>query len=311
MTGLKRNVLLFMAGFCLPVPVWTAESGIVVNGRIYGTPKAVGRLQSNAINECSGLAASRIQPVIWVHNDSGDKPCFYALKGKGELAASFQLKGATAVDWEDMAIGPHPKGGSVLFFGDIGDNQEIRKSIRVYRVPEPKLNLEVEGPLQHKKLKNYDYVTLKYPDRPHNAEALAVDPEKGDIYIITKERKGLPMVFCAPAPAPWKTVVMKAVGPIPLKVNLPMWSQVTAADVSPDGKRVLLRTYGSVLLLTRPPGEPLKNAFKQTPSLLPVPTEMLGEAIGFSASGRNYYTISEGNGVPVYRIDSKPAPSKK
>ncbi len=52
----------------------------------------------------------------------------------------FRVTGAQARDWEDISIGPGPqRGKSYLYIGDIGDNNEARSEIVVYRVAEPTL----------------------------------------------------------------------------------------------------------------------------------------------------------------------------
>ena len=54
--------------------------------------------------------------------------------------AIYALDGATAIDWEDIAIGPGPQAETpYLYVGDIGDNAERRPNIVVYRVAEPKV----------------------------------------------------------------------------------------------------------------------------------------------------------------------------
>ena len=99
------------------------------------------------ITEASGLAVSRDNGgVVWTHNDSGGAASLYALGRRGELRATLPLSGAINVDWEDMAIGPGPAGGpDWLYAADIGDNDAVRPSVRVYRVAEPNLSGVARG----------------------------------------------------------------------------------------------------------------------------------------------------------------------
>ena len=86
--------------------------------------------------EGSGLAASRLTPGrFWSHNDSG-KAELFALDAKGKVTGRLQLSGAVVEDWEAVAVGPCPT-GSCIYVADIGDNDAARKSVTVYRVPEP------------------------------------------------------------------------------------------------------------------------------------------------------------------------------
>ncbi len=45
-----------------------------------------------------------------------------------------------------------------------------------------------------------DTLTLRYPDGPHDSEALMVDPRSGDLYVVVKHLAGGPAaVYRAPA----------------------------------------------------------------------------------------------------------------
>ena len=101
--------------------------------------RQVGTVAHAAIDEASGVVASRKNPgVLWVHNDSGGSARAFAMNTLGTHLGIYNILGAGAWDWEDMAAGPGPVAGqSYLFLGDIGDNAAVRSSIVVYRVAEP------------------------------------------------------------------------------------------------------------------------------------------------------------------------------
>ena len=66
-------------------------------------------LTDGALNEVSGVAASRLHPpLLWVHNDSGGEPAVYAIRPDGTLVSTVTIEGATNTDWEDIAVGPGP-----------------------------------------------------------------------------------------------------------------------------------------------------------------------------------------------------------
>ena len=54
---------------------------------------------------------------------------------RGESRGVFRVTGAQARDWEDMAPDLDRNGKSYLYIGDIGDNNDARAEIVVYRVP--------------------------------------------------------------------------------------------------------------------------------------------------------------------------------
>jgi hypothetical protein len=113
-------------------------TGQPANAIVIGPPVQIGTTTSPLLVETSGVVGSRAFPgVLWMHGDSGDSARFSAVASDGTLLAQYFLDGATNHDWEDLAIGPKPGGGSYLYFGDIGDNNRVRASLQIYRTAEP------------------------------------------------------------------------------------------------------------------------------------------------------------------------------
>src|SRR5689334_14681170 len=81
---------------------------------VYGTPSVVGNVPS-ALVELSGLAPSHRHPgVLYMHNDSGDTARFFAMSEAAVGLGEFRVQAASAVDWEDIAVGPCPAGSCVF-----------------------------------------------------------------------------------------------------------------------------------------------------------------------------------------------------
>lgn len=259
-----------------------------------------GTIASPAIDELSGLAASRRTPgVWWAHNDSGDSARVFAVGDDGRDLGEFVLNGASAVDWEDIAVGPGPAPGTnYLYVGDIGGNVAPRSTVTVYRVPEPAVdtNAPSGAPLP---VGGVDALTLQYPAGTYDAEALLVDPVSGELFVITKALGGTAQVFRAPAGlAGGSTTTLAAVR----TVSLGFGGAVTAADVTAAGDVVALRTYFSVVLYPRPSGAPLADAFAQASCRGAAAAETQGEALGFTSDGRGYVTASEGAKPALHRF---------
>ena len=71
-------------------------------GPVIARVQAVGRVETDAITELSGLAASRTRDgVFYTHNDSGDGARFFAIDRTGALLATYTLEGVDANDIED------------------------------------------------------------------------------------------------------------------------------------------------------------------------------------------------------------------
>ncbi len=276
------------------VMVWLSVSSCcwAAPGSDFKKGQQVGQVRDSDLKEISGLAVSRKNPgVLWVHNDSGDKPCVYAMTVRGKLLSVIFVTGAKARDWEDICVGPGPDPTqSYLYIADIGDNKAKRKSVTVYRVPEPVVSLT--SPSMVGRTERAEAIELKYPDKAKDAETLFVDPKTKDLYIISK-RELSNRLYCAPYPQSVSDVITLA-----HKSTLGIGFSV-GGDISADGRRVIVRTWSGAVLYERINGKPLWEAFKN-PKTLPVKRERQGEAIAFDAQGQGYYTVSEGKKQPIY-----------
>ena len=258
--------------------------------------------------ELSGLAGSRQwSDVLWGHNDSGGAPELYAFAEDGTSLGTYPVEGAEAVDWEDIATGPDPSGrDTVLYIGDIGDNDAVRPSVTVYRVYEPGERPIAPG----SPLTEVEAIELTYPDGPADAEALLIDPSNGDLIIVTKSLTGASRVLVAPAASlvAGDPVTMTDAGGLSVPLasapggGLP-GTMVTGGDVSPDGSLVALRTYRSVLVFDRDEDQALADALLGDPCFGPQEEEQQGEAIAFTGDGVAYVTASEGANPTIHRVE--------
>ncbi len=257
----------------------------------YSDPVTAGVLPVS-LDETSGLAASRTNAgVIYAHNDSGDSARVFALSSTGALLGQITLGGATAVDWEDMAVGPCPD-GSCVFVADVGDNGKSRSNCAIYTIPEPALDGKPFA-TQTIAAKKFPFT---YPDGKWNCETVLVDPTTGRIYLVTKDSAIDGGVYVFPEKLePGVPVTLTKVG----SAAGTKGALVTGGDISPCGDRVLLRTYGSLLEYVFPPGKTLSDALATKPRNVPVAKEAQGETVAFKADGRGYFTASEGSGVAL------------
>src|SRR6185503_2192860 len=97
-----RSGLLFLVLISSPLPSRFSSSSL--QSATYGPPVTLAKIATPAINESSGLVASRTNPgAYWTHNDSGDGPFIYAFDTRGQSLGTFRVNGATNRDWEDIA----------------------------------------------------------------------------------------------------------------------------------------------------------------------------------------------------------------
>ncbi len=262
----------------------------------YGSAEQVGKLPA-ALVECSGLAASRRHAgVYYAHNDDPGAGALFAIERDGTLLARLPLAGSTVADLEDVAVGPcGPGGPSCVYAADIGDNLRTRAEVVIWSAPEPAA-LD-SSPLPAQPLR------ARYPDGPHDAEALVADPRTGELYVITKEPSSLGVVFRLPQATDGGVSTLERVAELadPRGEDL----LTTAADLHPSGERLLLRTYGRVWELRAP------GALTVGELLLAQPVEVTGapqqqaEAVAYLADGGGYLLGSEGSQAPLYEVSCR------
>ncbi|MGH8976318.1 MAG: hypothetical protein ACRD0C_24275 [Acidimicrobiia bacterium] len=240
------------------------------------------------ITESSGVAsASWDGDVIWTHNDSGDRPRFFAVDSSNcATLATYDVSGATAVDWEDMA-----RSGGTLHFGDIGDNPSRRASVTVYEVPEPPRGTQ-SGPVPPAATR-----VLTYPDGAHDAETLLVDPTTGRLVIVTKNATGTVAAYRAP---PEGNGVMEKVADLRLP-GPPTGGDATAG-------RIVVRTYTGAFEWDVGRGDTVAAALARPPAPIVLPATPQGEAIAYTGDGRGLWTTSESRGGPVDHLPGPEVP---
>jgi hypothetical protein len=236
------------------------------------------------ITESSGLAASSTGRDVFTINDSGNSAMVYRVDASGATVATYPLKGATNIDWEDLATGTDAHGRHVLYVADIGDNSSKRKEISVYRIAEP------SGASKDVTWVRYRF---SYPDGPHDAEALLVDPTTQRIYIATKSMLSSGELFAASTSLSSTSLNgLSRVRAVP--------AMTTSGDFSPDGNQIVLLTY---LAAYRADGitAPLQR--------FSVPLQKQNESIAFVPNGDAVLVGSEGAHSAVYRVTLPPSPT--
>jgi hypothetical protein len=251
-------------------------------------------ISSKGLGEVSGCAFSRRDANrVWLHNDSGDGPIVVPVDiMSGKAGRPVVLQGVDVTDLEDIAI---TATGEVIL-GDIGDNGLKRKSVQLYRFGEPPSNATSAQATR---------LNFRYPDGPHDAEALIVEPDGSAAFIITKE-KGAAGMYQADLNSSSDQALVK-VGEIAMKGEFGFKENlVSAADAV--GSRVLLRTYQFGYVLDVPAGGTLADAARATPRRFVLPLMSQGEALCASADGQTLVTASESRGASTFALAVGPMP---
>ena len=273
----------------------------------YGPPTRIATIKNGSINESSGLVASRTSPgAYWTHNDSGDGPFIYAFDTRGQSLATFRVSGATNRDWEDIASGPGPQPARpYLYIGDTGDNDQKRREIVVYRVPEPQLTPSDKSSTktQPRPTEPAEAIRLAYPDGAHDAEALLVHPVTGNLYIVTKVVLGNPGIYEAAAPLTSnKLITMKRLGD--LQTPSLLGGAITGGSVSPDGRHVALCDYFGGYEMTLPSSSKnFDDIWKQKPVSFNLGQRKQGESIAYRLDGNAVLATREGKSPELIQVE--------
>lgn len=242
------------------------------------------------LTESSGVAASRRLPgVLWTLNDSDNPAEVFATDSMGRDLGAFTVRGAKNEDWEAIAIGLCGA-GDCLYIADTGDNEEVRHSARLYRVPEPR----VPPPGGKGFTARAEALDVRYPDGPHDVEAAVVAPD-GAVLLVTKGRSRGVRAFRIPASA-WarSAVTASPLGRLPIASG-GLGAMVTDASLSPDGDRVAVRTYLEIFLFRLTP----EDGFQPLGVACDVAgLELQGEGIAWIGPDRFVLTSEGAFGAP-------------
>jgi len=261
----------------------------------WGGSEAAGQVEDRALEEISGLVVSRQNPgVIWVLEDSGADPVLTALDLSGATLGTLALTGVDNRDWEDLALGPCGE-RTCLWVGEFGDNGASRDEVALIWVEEPLL----EGATGFSLSAPASAQAYAYPEGPQNVEALVVDPG-GQPYVLTKRLDGRTRVYRVPVAGSGSTMA-ELIGTVVAGPASGLATAVTAADLWPDGSRLIVRGYLSTYELDLGSAG---MAAAPTASATQVNTavEIQGEAIAYDPAGRAIWHVSEGVQPILYRI---------
>lgn len=275
----------------------------------WGTPQIVGTIKNAEITESSGLVASRCQPnVFWTHNDSGDDAFIFALDEKGEKLGTFKVAAATNRDWEDIGTFKDVNGACFLYLGDIGNNTRVRGETIIYRVREPKItdadkSSGVKNPVATEAAQT---IKIEYPDIRHDAETLFVQPQTGDVYILTKRLSGAAGVYkLANNLDAGKVNRLEKIADFTVPAIPDGF--LTGGDISADGRRVVICDYFDAYEIVLP--ETAKNfdeIWQQVPTVIHLGAREQGEAVAYSADGAAIYATSEKANSPLIKVEKSP-----
>lgn len=264
--------------------------------------------------ESSAAVISPAQPdLVFTINDSGNDPVLFAMDTLGNLRGRWNVEGASNRDWEAASRGPCISQSTAsntsaycLYIGDVGDNGAARKAVTLYQVAEPLLPAAMTaGSVAATRL------TFRYPDRPHDVEAMYVGPDR-TIFLITKRplknafgalRQSL--VFTIP-PSAWAepdTVVATLSDSLPIVPGTSEWRNITDASLSTDSRLLAVRTYGQIYVFaTDTATGRVQRAVAPAVCNINGVESKRGEGVTWTGNNTQLLLTNEGRNAPMHRI---------
>lgn len=253
-------------------------------------------VQDPRISESSGLVASPTHDdLVWTVNDSGHTASVFGVSLRsGRTVAVLRLRDTDARDWESMAAQRLPDGRGVLWIGDTGDNNGKRESIVLRLVTEPKRLPENGSAVDVVPVS----LRVRYPDGPHDVEALVVTPDDR-LLLVTKELF-VGTVYEVPPDAVRAALAGTSVtAPVTARdVGGVKQSLVTDGSTLPDG-RIVLRGYVDASVYV---DRTRNDSGLDQQRTLPLPAQQQGETLTVVDGGAALLVGSEGVRQPLWRV---------
>jgi hypothetical protein len=196
---------------------------------------------SRSLKEVSGNEIVANSNLIWMINDSGNKPEIFGVNQQGKIEKVVKVN-AKNHDWEDIAS--DEKGN--LYIADFGNNNRKRKKFTILKV--------ANQDLLNRDSVEVNKISFEYPKLP-GKKKVSFDAEgffyhQNYFYIFTKSRQkkklGRTLLF--------KVLNRKGKQKAEFVSEYSFCNsidcRITAADISKDGKKVVLLSHKSIFVLT-------------------------------------------------------------
>lgn len=217
---------------------------------------------------------------FWIHNDSGNAPFIMFMKKDGTIESIKEITRSPNYDWEDITS---DKKGNI-YIGDIGNNRNTRRTLQIYKIPDPTSLSSMRVPAEKIEFSYNDQ--MQYPPKGnrlvYDAEAMIYFNDT--IFIFNKNRTkpfdGFVRLHSVPArPGNYKAILRDS---IYLGGQAMETSWITGADISRDGKTLALLSHQNVWLFTDFVGD---DFFKGKLSVMNLKHFSQKEAICFDDEG--------------------------
>ena len=262
------------------------------------------------LDESSGLEVNN-RNNIWSLSDSGGKPELYNFDSAGLLQRIVGITNAANIDWEEMA---QDKVGN-FYVGDFGNNNNNRKELVIYKIPNPSSFTGSSVTATKINFTYPDQYAFPPADSLKNFDMESMIALNHHLYLFSKNRtrpyNGFTKLYRLPDVAGTYTAELLDSFYIPWETEY--YANITSADISPDGSRVVLLNAQTIRVFSNYKGD---NFFRGNMQQFTFEKMTQKEAVCFISNDELYIT-DEYNDAPIggqklYYVDMRPfLPSTK
>lgn len=194
----------------------------------------------SSLKETSAIEKTATSDILWVIEDAGNKNNLYGLNAKGDIIKDISIDNIQNIDWEDLTSDIDGN----IYIGDFGNNSKKRKNFAIYKVSKPQ-NAETSA--------NAEVITFKLPTDMKSEDFESFFLYNNTFYLFSKTHKK-----CKLFKVPNQIGDHEAsyISEFKLKGKN---TKVTSADISDDGKIVVLLNHDKLWKLTGYKGEDFFN----------------------------------------------------
>jgi hypothetical protein len=192
----------------------------------------VGKMNKEEVMESSGIELAD-DSNFWTHADGGNLPVLYKVDATGKLLNVLEVPNTANQDWEDLAKDEEGH----IYIGDFGNNENKRHNLRIFRI-----NEQAAGQVDTIRFTYADQNLFPPEKADRNFDCEAFFYHRGHLYLFTKDRGKNELVKVYKVPAKPGSYEASAIDSIQIS------TMITAADISPDGKKMALLGYGNIYL---------------------------------------------------------------
>ncbi|WP_298892750.1 hypothetical protein [uncultured Psychroserpens sp.] len=199
----------------------------------------------SSLKETSAIEVTKNPELLWVIEDAGNKNNLYALNREGSIIKDIDIDNIQNIDWEDLTSDDDGN----MYIGDFGNNSKKRKNFAIYKVTNPK-NID--------KSTTANVISFTLPKKIKSKDFESFFLYNNAFYLFSKDHKKCKL-FKVP-----NTIGDHVAEFISEYKFEGKYKKVTSADISDDGRTVVLLTHDKLWKLTNYTSDDFFNGTVET-----------------------------------------------